>query len=72
MKLWCQRCDQGWVWTATAKDGRRVFVCDECEALWETAGDAQSGHRFTDMKLFLTARSLGNSWVDLVVDDEES
>ena len=34
-KVWCPRCDQGWVRRAIIRrNGHAIRICDECDTVW--------------------------------------
>ncbi|MDZ4816034.1 MAG: hypothetical protein SGI71_07180 [Verrucomicrobiota bacterium] len=71
MKIWCPRCNQGWVTGAQIKStNERVSVCEECEAAWANEKSINF-ETFVDMSTMLKAKGLSGNWSDLLVDKEQ-
>ena len=70
MKIWCPRCNQGWVFEAHIKATlERLAICEECEASW-IAGTPIAFETFVDMSTILRSKGLSGRWSDLVVHED--
>ena len=71
MKIWCPRCDQGWIGRfRQKKTGEVVLVCKECEALW-TENEKITADHFTDFTAYFKAKNMSVEWRDMdeLIDD---
>ena len=66
MKIWCPRCNQGWVIDLyiPARNMQLVRVCEECEALWLDNQPVSVTH-FLDMQTYLQSLGLKGEWSEL-------
>ena len=64
VRAWCPRCDQGWVrHLRAASDHLDVYVCDECDAAWETR-DAVANRGYSDFSTRFPDRCSGAAYSD--------
>ena len=62
----CPYCEQGRVMTAKVrKNGREIYICEECDTVWERTVDSLSGVGF---EAFMKEQGCSENWNELEVD----
>jgi transcription elongation factor Elf1 len=70
-KIWCPRCDQGWVVQVYIKGlEQHGYLCDECEALWFDVENITQ-FNFVDYSTFMEAKGFGRPYEQLKSVDRE-
>ena len=69
MKQLCPRCNQGWVLKVRhKKTGEIVWVCEECEALWNEAQPISIAE-FTDFQTYFENKGQPIGWREVEMLD---
>jgi len=71
-KIWCPRCDQGWVVHAIIRaDSTSLWICDECDAIWLSVDTIGQG-KWIDFTEYMEERNLPGTWDQLVFKEMKS
>lgn len=62
----CPYCEQGRVITAKVrKNGKKIYICEECDTVWEGTVDLSSG---IDFETFMKEQGCAENWNELKVE----
>ena len=71
-KIWCPRCDQGWVVHAIiSADSTHIWVCDECDATW-LSFDIIGQDKWIDYSEYMEGKNLPGTWDQLALKENEN
>jgi hypothetical protein len=70
-KIWCPRCDQGWVVHAVVRaDVTHLWICDECDAIWLSIDQIGQG-KWIDFEEFMERKKLPGTWDQLELQEDK-
>lgn len=68
-RIWCPRCDQGWVVHGFVRHTKEdLFVCEECEAMWLSFSHIGKDS-WVDFGVFMESKNLKPLWSELNVQN---